>query len=171
MSLTTPKKKRKSKTLSALSAYAEKRRFSGKGKTNEPKGKAVPEKPGKKHIFVIHKHHASHLHWDLRLEMNGVLKSWAVPKEPPRVKGVRRLAMHVEDHPLQYARFHGTIPEGNYGAGKVEIWDKGRYWLKKKNSKEIEFVLEGKKMKGTYILVKTHYGSRPEKSWLWMKVG
>lgn len=153
----------------SLKQYKKKRKFSGKGKTTEPKGK-IKKTDGKMHIFVIHKHQASHLHWDLRLEMDGVLKSWAVPKEPPMVKGVRRLAMQVEDHPLQYAKFHGTIPEGNYGAGTVEIWDKGKYELKIKDSKKIEFIMHGKKMNGTYILVKTSYGSKPEKSWLFFKI-
>ena len=73
--------------------------------------------------YVIHKHKATNLHWDLRLEMNGVLKSWAIPKEPPTAKGTKRLAIQVEDHPISYAKFHGIIPEGNYGAGKVEIWE------------------------------------------------
>ena len=103
--------------------------------------------------------------------MNRVLKSWAVPKEPPKTKNVKRLAVAVEDHPLEYAKFHGTIPEGNYGAGKVEIWDSGNYELKSKDSKKIEFTLHGKKLKGNFVLVKTNYGNKPEKSWLWMKVG
>ncbi|MBU2616891.1 MAG: 3'-phosphoesterase [Nanoarchaeota archaeon] len=125
----------------------------------------------KKLIFVVQKHKASHLHYDFRLEMNRVLKSWAVPKEPPKTKNVKRLAVAVEDHPLEYAKFHGTIPEGNYGAGKVEIWDSGNYELKSKDSKKIEFTLHGKKLKGNFVLVKTNYGNKPEKSWLWMKVG
>ena len=86
-------------------------------------------------------------------------------------KGIKRLAIQVEDHPLDYANFEGTIPEGNYGAGKVKIWDKGSFELIKKNPKEIEFKLQGKKMKGTFVLIKTHYGSKPEKSWLFFKVG
>jgi len=150
----------------ALTKYKQKRKFS---ETPEPEGK-IKKSSGKKLIFVIHKHQASHLHWDLRLEINGVLKSWAVPKEPPKTKGIKRLAMRVEDHPLEYAKFHGTIPEGNYGAGKVEIWDKGTYELIEKNSKKIEFTLRGKKLKGNYVLVKTKYGNKPEKSWLWFKV-
>lgn len=118
--------------------------------------------------FVIHRHDASHLHWDLRLEINGVLKSWAVPKEPPRTKGVKRLAIEVEDHPLDYATFEGTIPEGNYGAGKVEIWDNGTFELIKKTPKEIEFKLKGKKMKGTFVLIKTKYGKG--NNWLFFKI-
>jgi DNA ligase D-like protein (predicted 3'-phosphoesterase) len=152
----------------ALEKYKQKRKFSGKGKTSEPEGSV--KKSIKKKIFVIHKHHASHLHWDLRLEMNGVLKSWAVPKEPPKVKGVKRLAILVEDHPLQYASFEGTIPEGNYGAGKVEIWDRGFYELLEKDEKKIEIKFHGKKLKGKYVLIKTHYGNKPEKSWLFFKI-
>jgi bifunctional non-homologous end joining protein LigD len=151
-----------------LEAYHKKRKFSGKGKTSEPKGRIKAE--GKSLIFVIHKHHASHLHWDLRLEMDGVLKSWAVPKEPPINKGIKRLAVHVEDHPIEYAKFRGIIPEGNYGAGKVEIWDKGKYVLLERSPKKIMFNLKGRKLKGNYILIKTRFGSKPGKSWLWFKV-
>ncbi len=150
-----------------LETYKKKRKFSGEGKTNEPKGKVLKKDS---HIFVIHEHHASHLHWDLRLEMDGVLKSWAVPKEPPTVKDIKRLAVQVEDHPLEYAAFHGVIPEGNYGAGKVEIWDNGKYELKNKTLGKIEVIFHGKKLKGNYVLIKTHYGSKPDKSWLWFKV-
>lgn len=124
----------------------------------------------KKLIFVIHKHYASHLHWDFRLEIKGVLKSWAIPKQPPRTKKVKRLAIQVEDHPLEYSKFKGEIPEGHYGAGKVEIWDSGTYELIEKTKNKIMFELHGKKLKGKYVLVKTNYGSKPEKSWLWFKV-
>ena len=102
--------------------------------------------------------------------MDGVLKSWAVPKEPPITKDVKRLAIQVEDHPLAYATFKGIIPEGNYGAGKVEIWDNGKYILKNKSANKIELNLKGKKLNGDYVLIKTHYGSKPDKSWLWFKI-
>ena len=120
-------------------------------------------------IFVIHKHFARNLHFDLRLEMGGVLKSWAVPKEPPTIKGIKRLAIQVEDHPLNYANFEGEIPKGNYGAGKVEIWDAGTYELDDLKRDKIEFELHGKKLKGKYVLVKTKYGKQKDKSWLFFK--
>lgn len=122
-------------------------------------------------IFVVHQHKARNLHWDFRLEMKGVLKSWAIPKQPPRRKGLKRLAIQVPDHDLKYAKFEGTIPEGQYGAGKVKIWDKGTYELEDKKKSKIVFNLKGKKLKGKYVLVKTNYGNKPEKSWLFMKVG
>jgi len=150
----------------SLREYIRKRNFS---KTKEPRGKVKISK-SKKLIFVVHKHSASHLHWDLRLEMNGVLKSWAVPKEPPKTKGIKRLAIEVEDHPIAYAKFEGVIPEGNYGAGKVEIWDNGNYKLIEKTSNKIIFNLGGKKLKGKYCLIKTHYGNKPNKSWLLFKI-
>jgi len=155
-----------------LTKYKAKRNLK---KSGEPKSTIHPTtstrvKQSNKSIFVIHKHHASHLHWDLRLEIGGVLKSWAVPKEPSRTKGVKRLAIAVEDHPIDYATFEGTIPEGNYGAGKVEIWDNGTFELIEKDTKKIEFKLNGKKMKGTFVLIKTKYGGKPEKSWLFFKV-
>lgn len=153
----------------SLQEYKKKRKFLGEGKTTEPKG-TIKNSVAKKKIFVIHEHHASHLHWDLRLEMGGVLKSWAVPKEPPLKKGERRLAINVEDHPLAYAKFHGTIPEGNYGAGKVEIWDKGKYEIKFQDDKKMEIIFYGKKLEGNYMLVRTHYGNKPDKSWLFFKV-
>jgi len=118
-------------------------------------------------IFVIHEHHATHLHWDLRLEMNGVLKSWAIPKEPPRRKGVKRLAIQVEDHTLEYANFQGRIPEGRYGAGLVKIWDKGYYEIKERDEKKIVFTLHGKKLNGDYCLVKL---KDKNKNWLFFKI-
>ncbi len=118
-------------------------------------------------IFVVQKHDASHLHYDLRLEVDGVLRSWAVPKEPPLKEGVKRLAIPTEDHPLEYADFEGTISEGQYGAGTVETWDRGWYELVKMEEREIIVDLHGDKMKGKYVLVKTgkpYQGNR--ESWL-----
>jgi len=158
----------------SLTEYQKKRKFSGEGKTSEPegdlKGKLSEENRRLSRIFVIHEHHASHLHWDLRLEMDGVLKSWAVPKEPPEKTGIKRLAVQVEDHPLSYAKFHGTIPEGNYGAGTVEIWDSGKYEIKFQDDKKMELIFHGKKLEGNYMLIRTHYGNKPDKSWLFFKV-
>jgi DNA ligase D-like protein (predicted 3'-phosphoesterase) len=123
--------------------------------------------PEKSLIYLIHEHHASHLHWDLRLEMNGVLKSWAVPKVPSAEKEVKRLAIQVEDHPISYAKFKGIIPEGNYGAGKVEIWDNGTYNLIKDTPKKLIIEIHGKKLKGKYCLIKTNYGKN---EWLFFKL-
>ncbi len=103
--------------------------------------------------FVIQKHQATHLHYDFRLEIDNVLKSWAVPKQPPTQPGVKRLAVQVEDHALNYIHFEGTIPEGQYGAGTVEIWDKGTYTLKTRTDKMMEFALQGSKLKGNYALI------------------
>jgi DNA ligase D-like protein (predicted 3'-phosphoesterase) len=117
--------------------------------------------------FVVHEHNASHLHWDLRLEMDNVLKSWAVPKEPPLESGIKRLAIQVEDHDLDYIDFHGTIPEGSYGAGTVKIWDSGNYELKNKTADKIEFNAKGKKMKGLYVLLR--FKKAGDKEWLLFK--
>ena len=116
-------------------------------------------------IYVIQRHQATHLHWDLRLEMDGVLKSWAVPKEPPEERGVRRLAIMVEDHPIEYANFEGVIPEGQYGAGVVEIWDKGTYRLIDRKPNKIVFEINGKRLKGKYCLLRF----KGEKNWLFFK--
>jgi DNA ligase D-like protein (predicted 3'-phosphoesterase) len=142
-----------------LKKYQTKRHF---GVTSEPKGKI--EKTGRSR-FVVHEHHASHLHYDFRLEMDGVLKSWAVPKGPPEVAGVKRLAVQVEDHPIEYIDFHGTIPEGQYGAGTVEIWDKGKFVLKERNAKAMKFEMRGEKLKGDYALIKME-----GKNWLIYKL-
>ena len=119
--------------------------------------------------FVIQEHHASHLHWDFRLEMDGVLKSWAIPKEPPNEKGVKRLAIQTEDHDLNYIDFEGEIPEGYYGAGTVEIWDKGTYELEERTRDKIVFRLKGKKLNGRFCLIRFKKGG--EKAWLFFKVG
>ena len=147
----------------SLTQYKKKRKFS---KTPEPKGKV---KKSKKPIFVIQRHNASHLHWDLRLEINGVLKSWAVPKQPPTRKKLKRLAIATEDHPLDYATFEGTIPKGHYGAGTVKIWDKGKFELIEKTKEKIEFKLSGKKLKGKYVLIKANIGGE-KKNWLFFKI-
>ena len=125
----------------------------------------------RKSRFVIHKHWARSLHYDLRLEINGVLKSWAAPKQPPLRKGVKRLAVQVEDHPIEYLNFSGVIPEGNYGAGRVEIWDRGVYeldvrcWmLDVENADSFKFEFKGKKLKGEYVLVRLK-----DKNWLFFK--
>lgn len=102
--------------------------------------------------FVVHKHYATRLHYDFRLEMDGVLKSWAVPKEIPKVSGRKVLAVMTEDHALEYGDFQGEIPEGQYGAGKVEIWDKGVYTMIERKEKSLKFELRGKKFHGVYVL-------------------
>src|SRR3954453_6386755 len=141
-----------------LTKYQKMRDF---GDTPEPSGKSRPVK-GKKPIFVIQKHHASHLHYDFRLEMEGVLKSWAVPKGPSYDPATKRLAMKTEDHPYDYAKFEGVIPEGNYGAGNVIIWDQGTWDfiepgedpVKAVQSGKLTFRMNGKKMFGEWALVR-----------------
>ena len=123
------------------------------------------EKESKKMRFVIQKHHATRLHYDFRLEMDGVLKSWAVPKGVPETQGIKRLAVEVEDHQLDYIDFEGEIEEGSYGAGKVEIWDNGTYILEEDvKGKKIVFALQGKKLKGNYALIHTK-----DKNWIIFK--
>ena len=117
--------------------------------------------------FVIQKHHARQLHYDLRLEMDGVLKSWAVPKGIPLVPKLKRLAVKTEDHPLEYASFQGTIPKGQYGAGTVETWDKGSYVLKRWSEDTIEFSLKGQRLSGRYVLVRLKKSGK--KNWLLFK--
>ena len=117
-------------------------------------------------IYVIQKHQARNLHYDLRLEMDGVLKSWAVPKEPPKEPGIKRLAVQVEDHELGYENFEGEIKEG-YGKGTVEIWDKGTYDLESRKPEKIVFILKGKKLKGRYTIIR--FKKAGEKEWLLFK--
>ncbi|HEY9245553.1 MAG TPA: DNA polymerase ligase N-terminal domain-containing protein, partial [Candidatus Methanoperedens sp.] len=118
-------------------------------------------------IFVVQEHHARRLHYDLRLEKDGVLKSWAVPKGIPEKSGDMRLAVQVEDHPLEYARFEGTIPRGQYGAGTVKIWDKGLYEHVIWEENKIEFLATGEKMGGMYVLVK--FKKTDKNNWLLFK--
>lgn len=115
-------------------------------------------------IFVVHKHHATRLHYDFRLEMGGVLRSWAVPKEPSDDTKLKRLAVQVEDHDLSYAGFEGVIEEGSYGAGRVEIWDRGEYEIVEQQVGVIRFVSKGKRMQGTWKLICTNY--QPGDNWL-----
>ncbi len=153
-----------------LKKYKEKRDFK---KTPEPisSEKTTSKNPR----FVIQKHAARKLHYDFRLEVGGVLKSWAIPKGPSTDPGQKRLAVHTEDHPIDYINFEGIIPEGNYGAGTVIVWDNGTYQnLKEKAPIEkaveeghIDIWLEGKKLKGGYALIKTGRGKR--KFWLLLK--
>ena len=146
-----------------LQEYAAKRDFSN---TTEPA--AIGNKTTGK-SFVIHEHHARRLHYDLRLERNGVLKSWAVPKGPPESQGEKHLAIQVEDHPLEYGTFEGTIPEGQYGAGTVKIWDKGLYELLVWDDNKIEILMKGDKMEGRYVLVR--FKKAGENNWLFFKAG
>ena len=158
----------------SLSKYNKKRDFK---QTQEPKGKV--EKSVNKLIFVVQKHAASHLHYDFRLEMDGVLKSWAVPKGPSLDPDIKRLAMMVEDHPYSYKDFEGTIPAGNYGAGNVIVWDKGTYTPSEKTTTpektllanlkkgRLSFVLNGEKLKGEFSLVKLN--GKQENAWLLIK--
>lgn len=153
----------------SLAKYKQKRDFK---QTSEP----VSGKAEGKHIFVVQRHHASRLHYDFRLEIDGTLKSWAVPKGPSLNPADKRLAMEVEDHPYDYKDFEGQIPAGNYGAGYVYIWDKGTFELldKKGNalkewkSGSMKVVLHGKKLKGEFAIVKMK-GGREENAWLLIK--
>jgi len=158
-----------------LKDYKSRRKF---GKTPEPQ--PGPRAGGECLIFVVHKHAARALHYDLRLELEGVLKSWAVPKGPSLDPSLKRLAVMVEDHPFEYKDFEGVIPEGNYGAGSVIIWDRGCYHHPSTKDKaesaallraglrkgDLKFVLEGEKLHGEFALVKT---GKDEKSWLLLK--
>ena len=119
--------------------------------------------------FVVQEHHAKNIHRDFRLEMNGVLKSWAVPKQIPEEAGVKRLAIQTEDHELSYLDFEGEIPEGMYGAGKVIIRDRGTYNLIESDERKIVFMLHGKNLKGKYCLIRFEKGGSD--SWLLFKVG
>ncbi|EEF62070.1 non-homologous end-joining DNA ligase [Pedosphaera parvula] len=152
----------------SLTEYSRKRDFK---RTAEPKGRL--DRSSKRHRFVIQKHAASHLHYDFRLEMGGTLKSWAVPKGVPFARGEKRLAMEVEDHPVSYIDFEGTIPKGEYGGGTVMVWDKGTFEpLSKEPLKELaggklHFILHGSKLNGEWYLVRLRGG----RQWLLIKGG
>ena len=148
----------------ALEKYNKKRKFDV---TPEPEGKV--SKKGRKR-FVVQEHHARALHYDFRLEIDGVLKSWAIPKIPPKTTSLKRLAMQTEDHPVEYINFSGVIPKGNYGAGQVKIWDKGKFELEKNQNNEIIVVLKGIKLKGRYILIKPKGSRFGKKAWLFFKM-
>lgn len=161
-----------------LRTYKAKRTFS---RTPEPSPILPPKKKSTPLIFCVQKHAASHLHYDFRLECKGVLLSWAIPKGPSMNPQDKRLAIHVEDHPYDYHDFEGTIPEGNYGAGTVMLWDEGTYTVPDADTKEeeeklisqgvkkgrLEFELHGEKLKGLFALVKI---KDTEKNWLFIKV-
>jgi bifunctional non-homologous end joining protein LigD len=153
----------------SLERYREKRDFS---KTAEP-APSVPERSaqGSTRRFVVQKHAASHLHYDFRLEMEGVLKSWAIPKGPPLEPGVKRLAMPTEDHPIAYLSFEGTIPKGQYGGGTVMVWDIGTYNLIEGNVHKghLKFYLSGKKLKGEWLLTRTREDESGRPKWLMIR--
>lgn len=156
----------------SLTPYKRKRRFD---KTPEPPG-SLPKKRSDAPLFVIQKHAASHLHYDVRLEIDGVLVSWAVPKGIATDPAQKHLAVQTEDHPLEYAQFEGIIPQGEYGGGTVMVWDIGTYENMKKASMEtclkkgrIEIALNGKKLKGGYALIRTALGGK-KTNWLLVKM-
>ena len=157
-----------------LNEYQKKRRF---GVTPEPSGKSKkPKEQGSELIYVIQKHRATSLHYDFRLEWHGTLLSWAVPKGPSLDPSVKRLAMQVEDHPIDYAGFEGVIPEGEYGGGTVMVWDNGTWEPEVEDvdaalqKGDLKFTLHGKKLKGSWVLVRTRgYGRSSDKSWLLIK--
>ncbi len=154
----------------ALEQYNRKRRFD---RTPEPAGEVEPRE---QHRFVVQKHRASQLHYDFRLEMDGVLKSWAVPKGPSLDPAEKRLAMQVEDHPVSYFQFEGNIPEGNYGAGTVMVWDIGEWQplgdaLEMLREGDLKFRLNGSKLKGEFVLAKmrSHRPGSKGTEWLLIK--
>jgi DNA ligase D-like protein (predicted 3'-phosphoesterase) len=157
--------------MKTLQTYQKKRNFK---KTPEPAGKKT--RKSKKTIFVVQKHQARRDHFDFRLEVGNVLKSWAVPKGLPVQQAEKHLAVLTEDHPLEYATFEGKIPKGEYGAGKVTIWDSGNYRnirgvsIKKSFEQgQIEVNLKGRHLKGNYALVRTGFNDNP-KNWLIVKM-
>jgi bifunctional non-homologous end joining protein LigD len=170
------KKKLTPRAEAKLKEYRRKRDFS---QTPEPRGGRA--RAARKLAYVIQKHAASHLHYDLRLELDGVMKSWAVPKGPSLDPSVKRLAMQVEDHPVEYNAFEGTIPKGEYGGGTVMLWDRGTYEYGGDDPNPIEglrrgyekgdfkFVLHGKRLKGSWVLVRIRRGEARKPQWLLIK--
>src|SRR5437763_12271339 len=159
----------------ALKKYKAKRDFS---RTAEPKGgKPLPKQVRAAVRFVIQKHDASRLHYDFRLQMEGVLKSWALPKGLPWQKGEKHLAVEVEDHPIDYETFEGVIPEGQYGGGTVMVWDRGLYYvygeqpLKSLREGKLHLLLDGKKAKGEWTLVRIRGREGEKNQWLILKTG
>jgi bifunctional non-homologous end joining protein LigD len=157
-----------------LKTYNEKRNFKV---TPEPAGKtSAKQADSEKRIYVVQKHRATALHYDFRLEWNGALLSWAVPKGPSTDPSVKRLAMQVEDHPIDYANFEGVIPEGEYGGGTVMVWDTGTWTPEQDDPQaalakgDFKFTLHGKKLKGSWVLVRTRgFGGSSKPSWLLIK--
>jgi bifunctional non-homologous end joining protein LigD len=178
------------KPAGRLGEYRRKRDFT---RTAEPPGesrvgprkkatRASTSRKAPELAYVIQKHAASHLHYDLRLELDGVMKSWAVPKGPSLDPAVKRLAMQVEDHPIEYNTFEGTIPKGEYGGGTVMVWDRGTYTyggsddvdpvegLRRGYAKgDFKFVLEGNRLTGSWVLVRTRRGDPKRAQWLLIK--
>jgi len=157
----------------SLARYKAKRDFS---RTNEPRGAQTGKRSRRRFLFVIQKHAARRLHYDFRLELDGVLKSWALPKGIPTMKGEKRLAVQVEDHPVDYANFEGTIPAGNYGAGTVMLWDAGiceavdDQPVEGLRKGKLLIQLEGQKLKGHWALIRMRpREDRDENAWLIIK--
>ena len=147
----------------SLTEYQRKRDFR---RTPEPKGRQPKKEETRR--YVVHRHHATRLHWDVRLEMRGILASWAVPNGPPLEAGKKRLAVHTEDHPIEYLTFHGVIPDG-YGAGSMTIWDTGTYVLLEEKDDELKLRFNGKRLEGEWVLVKTRQNEG--RDWLMIKHG
>lgn len=186
--MATRKRTARAATVDTLEKYREKRDFS---KTPEPAGGSHAKRGQASLAFVVQKHAASHLHFDFRLELDGVMKSWAVPKGPSLDPSVKRLAMQVEDHPIDYNSFEGTIPQGEYGGGTVMIWDRGTYEPDRDAAArtaddrsdvqvlrdgyergDLKFVLHGSRLKGSWVLVRTRMGRGAEtgrQQWLLIK--
>jgi bifunctional non-homologous end joining protein LigD len=158
----------------SLLEYRRRRHFTSTPEPSGDAGASRRERRAPRLHFVIQKHRARSLHYDFRLEWNGLLLSWAVPKGPSLDPSVKRLAVRVEDHPLEYRTFEGRIPEGEYGAGTVEIWDDGTWRPEEPNVDaalrrgELKFMLAGRRLKGSWVLVRTRLGvaGGPRQTWL-----